>query len=81
MIWEHWTKYYDTDNANEKNFEKNMEAFSTRVNGFMEEGWRPLGPPQFSAGWFTGCTNTGSAVWTVIRELDSPQIKHPDNEE
>jgi hypothetical protein len=69
-IWVHWTKYYDESSHNEKNFEKNMTDFDEHVNGFIEEGWRPNGPPQFSAGWFTGCTETGSVVQALIRTIE-----------
>jgi hypothetical protein len=66
-IWVHWIKYYDKDQDNVRNFEKNMHVFEEHVNGFIEEGWLPKGPPQFSAGWFTGCTATGSVVQAMIR--------------
>jgi hypothetical protein len=69
-IWVHWNEYFNNDVDNTKNFKKNMEVFDERVNGFIKEGWRPKGPPQFSAGWFSGCTASGSVVQALIRETE-----------
>jgi len=68
-VWYHWTNYYDSDEDfhNQKNFEKNMDTFDEHVNEFIKEGWRPHGPSQFSAGWFTGCRSTGSAIQTMVK--------------
>jgi len=69
-IWVHWVKYYDSneDFDNAKNFKKNMTVFDEHVNEYIEEGWLPHGSPQFSAGWFKGCTVSGSVVQAVVRE-------------
>jgi hypothetical protein len=69
-VWVHWVKYYDSneDFDNAKNFKKNMTVFDEHVNEYIEEGWQPHGSPQFSAGWFKGCTMSGSVVQAVIRE-------------
>jgi hypothetical protein len=69
-VWVHWNQYYDDDIDNAKNFRKNMYVFDEHMKGFIEEGWRPHGPPQFSAGWFTGCTKSGSVVQAIIRETE-----------
>jgi hypothetical protein len=71
-IWVHWNNYFDDDIDNALNFEKNMTVFEAHVNSFIEEGWRPKGSPQFSAGWFTGCTTTGSVVQAMIRTVGRP---------
>jgi len=76
-IWVHWNQYYEDDVDNAKNFRKNMDVFDKHVNGFIEQGWRPHGPPQFSAGWFTGCTATGSVVQAIILDVHYEQEDEP----
>jgi len=70
-VWHHWTMYYAPrdDFNNEKNFEKNMEVFDEHVNGFIKEGWRPHGGPQFSDGWFHGSTHNGTVVQALVRNV------------
>ena len=56
----------------EKNFETNMEGFEKYVNEYLDQGWKPLGPPNFSVDWLD-LQGEGLAIQALTREKSVEQ--------